>query len=122
MTRETRIDVADLICPLFVHAEAGNEAIASMPGVPRRSVPDLVRECREVFDLGIPAVAIFPVIAPGKKDARGRHALAADNLLFRALGEVKAAVPDLVLVADVALDPYTLHGHDGVLTADGREV
>jgi len=64
MTRETRIDVADLICPLFVHAAAGNETIASMPGVPRRSVPDLVRECREVFDLGIPAVAIFPVIAP----------------------------------------------------------
>jgi len=122
MTRETRIDVADLICPLFVHAAAGNETIASMPGVPRRSVPDLVRECREVFDLGIPAVAIFPVIAPEKKDARGTHALAEDNLLFRALGEVKAAVPDLVLVADVALDPYTLHGHDGVLTPNGRDV
>ena len=122
MTRETRIDVADLICPLFVHAAAGNETIASMPGVPRRSVPDLVRECREVFDLGIPAVAIFPVIAPEKKDACGTHALAEDNLLFRALGEVKAAVPDLVLVADVALDPYTLHGHDGVLTPNGRDV
>jgi Delta-aminolevulinic acid dehydratase len=122
MTRETRIEVADLICPLFVHAEAGNEAITSMPGVLRRSVPDLVRECREVFDLGIPAVAIFPVIAPEKKDARGRQALAPDNLLFRALGEVKAALPGLVLIADVALDPYTLHGHDGVLTPDGREV
>lgn len=122
MTRETRIDVADLICPLFVHAAAGNETIASMPGVPRRSVPDLVRECREVFDLGIPAVAIFPVIAPEKKDARGTHSLAEDNLLFRALGEVKAAVPDLVLVADVALDPYTLHGHDGVLNPNGRDV
>jgi porphobilinogen synthase len=119
---ETRLGVADLIYPLFVHAGATNEPVASMPGVERRSVPDLVRECREAFDLGIPAVAIFPVIEAGKKDARGTHALAKDNLLFRALGAVKAAVPELVLIADVALDPYTAHGHDGVLTADGREV
>lgn len=122
MVRETRLGVEDLIYPLFVHAGAGNEPVASMPGVERRSVPDLVRECREAFDLGIPAVAIFPVIEAGKKDARGTHALAGDNLLFRALGEVKAAVPELVLMADVALDPYTAHGHDGVLTADGRDV
>ena len=122
MVCETRLGVADLIYPLFVHAGATNEPVASMPGVERRSVPDLVRECREAFDLGIPAVAIFPVIEADKKDARGTHALAKDNLLFRALGEVKAAVPELVLIADVALDPYTAHGHDGVLTADGREV
>ena len=122
MVCETRLGVADLIYPLFVHAGASNEPVASMPGVERRSVPDLVRECREAFDLGIPAVAIFPVIEADKKDARGTHALAKDNLLFRALGEVKAAVPELVLIADVALDPYTAHGHDGVLTADGREV
>jgi porphobilinogen synthase len=93
-----------------------------MPGVERRSVKDLVRECREAFDLGIPAAAIFPVIDPAKKDARGTHALSSDNLLFRTLREVKAAVPELVLIADVALDPYTDHGHDGVLTKDGRDV
>ena len=122
MVRETRLDVADLIYPVFVHGGAENVPVESMPGVVRRSVRDLVRECREAFDLGIPAVAIFPVIEAGKKDARGTHALAADNLLFRALGEVKAAVPELVLIADVALDPYTEHGHDGVLTADGRDV
>jgi porphobilinogen synthase len=122
MVRETRVGVEDLIYPLFVHAGATNEPVASMPGVERRSVPNLVRECREAFDLGIPAVAIFPVIEAGKKDARGTHALAKDNLLFRALGEVKAAVPELVLIADVALDPYTAHGHDGVLTNDGRDV
>jgi porphobilinogen synthase len=122
MVRETRLEVTDLIYPLFVHGGAGNEAVASMPGVQRRSVKDLVRECGEAYALGIPAVAIFPVIAPEKKDARGTHALAADNLLFRALGEVKATVPDLVLIADAALDPYTDHGHDGVLTADGRGV
>jgi porphobilinogen synthase len=85
-------------------------------------VKDLVRECREAFDLGIPAAAIFPVIELAKKDARGTHALSPDNLLFRALGEVKTAVPELVLIADVALDPYTDHGHDGVLRADGRDV
>lgn len=121
MVREVRLDVADLIYPLFVH-EGANEPVASMPRVERRAVKDLVRECREVFDLGIPAVAIFPVIEVSKKDARGTHALSADNLLFRALNEAKSAVPELVLIADVALDPYTDHGHDGVLTADGRDV
>jgi len=122
MVRETRIEVADLVYPLFVHAGDGNEPVPSMPGVERRSVKDLVRESREAFDLGIPAAAIFPVIDPAKKDARGTLALSPDNLLFRALREVKAAVPELLLIADVALDPYTNHGHDGVLTKDGRDV
>lgn len=122
MTRETRLSVADLVYPLFVHGGESNEPVPSMPGVERRSVKDLVRECREAFDLGIPAAAIFPVIDPAKKDARGTHALSSDNLLFRTLREVKAAVPELVLIADVALDPYTDHGHDGVLTKDGRDV
>ena len=122
MVRETRLEVADLIYPLFVHGGAGNEAVASMPGVQRRSVKDLVRECREAFDSGIPAVALFPVIDPAKKDPRGTHALSSENLLFRALREAKAAVPELVLIADAALDPYTDHGHDGVLTKDGHEV
>ena len=122
MVRETRLDADDLVYPLFVHGGEGNESVPSMPGVERRSVKDLVRECREAFDLGIPAVAIFPAIDPAKKDPRGTHALSSDNLLFRALHEVKAAVPELVLIADVALDPYTDHGHDGVLTKDGRDV
>jgi porphobilinogen synthase len=122
MTRETRLDVADLVYPLFVHGGDHNEPVASMPGVERRNVKDLVRDCREAFDLGIPAVAVFPVIDPAHKDAKGSHALSPDNLLFRALSEVKSAVPELVLIADVALDPYTDHGHDGVLTKDGRGV
>lgn len=122
MVRETRLDVADLVYPLFVHGGDGSVPVAAMPGVVRRSAKDLVRECREAFDLGIPAAAIFPVIEAAKKDARGTHALSPDNLLFRALGEVKTAVPELVLIADVALDPYTDHGHDGVLRADGRDV
>ena len=122
MTRETRLDVADLVYPLFVHGGDHNEPVVSMPGVERRNVKDLVRECREAFDLGIPAVAVFPVIDPAHKDAKGSHALSPDNLLFRALSEVKSAVPELVLIADVALDPYTDHGHDGMLTQDGRDV
>ena len=122
MVRETRLDAADLVYPLFVHAGEKNEPVASMPGVIRRSVKDLVRECREAFDSGIPAVALFPVIDPAKKDPRGTHALSSENLLFRALREAKAAVPELVLIADAALDPYTDHGHDGVLTKDGHEV
>jgi porphobilinogen synthase len=122
MVRETRLDAADLVYPLFVHAAEENVPVAAMPGVVRRSVKDLVRECREAFDLGIPAVAVFPVIEAAKKDPRGTHALSPDNLLFRALGEVKAAVPELVLIADVALDPYTDHGHDGVPGQDGRDV
>ena len=122
MTRETHLNAADLIYPLFVHDGDRNEPVASMSGVERRSVKDLVRECREAFGLGIPAVVIFPVIEVAKKNARGTHALSPDNLLFRALREVKSAVPELVLIADVALDPYTDHGHDGVLTKDGRDV
>lgn len=122
MTRESHLLVEDLVYPLFVHAGDTNEPVPSMPGVERRSIPDLVRECREVHALGIPAVAIFPVIARPLKDSRGSHALDPGNLLFRALSEVKSAVPDLVLIADVAFDPYTSHGHDGVLTADGRDV
>jgi porphobilinogen synthase len=122
MVREKRLGVDDLVYPLFVHAGDGNEPVTSMPGIVRRSLKDLVRECREALDLGIPAVAIFPVIDPARKDVRGTHALSSDNLLFRALREVKAAVPELVLIADVALDPYTDHGHDGVLTRDGNDV
>ena len=122
MVRETRLDVADLVYPLFVHGGPGNVPVASMPGVVRHSLRDLVRESREAFDLGIPAVAIFPVIEAARKDPRGTQALAEDNLLLHSLREVKAAVPELVLIADVALDPYTDHGHDGVLTADGRDV
>lgn len=122
LVRETRLGVDDLVYPLFVHGGNRNEPVASMPGVERRTVGDLVRECREARDLGLPAVAIFPVIDPGLKDVRGTQALAEDNLLFRALAEAKSAVPELLLIADVALDPYTDHGHDGVLAADGRDV
>ncbi len=123
LTAETSLRVEDLILPVFVHGGTDPKVpVPSMPGVHRLSIASLVEECRSARSLGLPAVAIFPVIDPAHKDPGGTHALSPDNLLFRALAEVRSACPDLTLVADVALDPYTSHGHDGVLTPDGREV
>lgn len=122
LVRESRISVDDLIQPLFVHDGAENAEIASMPGMVRHSVDSLVRECEALARLGIPAVAIFPSIAAERKDPLGSHGLADGNLLYRAVRLVKAAVPELSVITDVALDPYTSHGHDGLLTADEAEV
>lgn len=122
LVREHRVLAEDLIYPLFVHALAGNEDIASMPGVQRHSMDSLVRECEAAAQAGLRSVAIFPAINASLKDARGSHGLADDNLLYRAVRAVKSALPELVIITDVALDPYTSHGHDGVLTEDGRQV
>jgi porphobilinogen synthase len=91
-----------------------------MPGVMRHSQSSLVEECRRCAAAGIRAVAIFPCLPRERKDARGACGLADDNLLFAAIAAVKAACPDLLVIADVALDPYTDHGHDGVLDAGGN--
>lgn len=122
LVREVRIAPDDLIQPLFVHDRPDNEAIASMPGVVRHSVDSLRKECETLWRLGIPAVAIFPAIPSELKDAQGTHGLADENVLYRAVRRVKQAVPDLTIITDVALDPYTDHGHDGVLTSDGKNV
>jgi len=120
LTEEVKIAVTDLIQPLFVKQSGAPEAIRSMPGISRFSIRDLVKECRQIHELGIPAVAIFPCIPAKHKDARGSHALSPGNLLFRALAAVKEAVPELLVIADVALDPYTSHGHDGLLDRRGH--
>src|SRR4051812_28613315 len=113
---ETFLRAADLIAPLFVIDGKGRpEPIASMPGVSRFNVADLVRECRELHKLGIPAVALFPKLDPKLKDAEGTEALNPKALVLRAVRAVKDAVPELTVITDVALDPYTNHGHDGVL-------
>lgn len=122
LVREIRVTANDLIYPLFVHEGAENVEIASMPGVLRHTVDSLVRESEAAFDAGIPAVAIFPSIATNLKDEGGTHGLNENNLLYRAVACIKAEVPDLTVITDVALDPYTSHGHDGVLTPDGRSV
>jgi porphobilinogen synthase len=117
LVEETFVRAADLIAPLFVVDGKGRpEPIASMPGVSRFSITDLVRECRELAKLGIPAVALFPKLDPKLKDADGTEALNPKTLVLRAVRAVKDAVPELTVITDVALDPYTNHGHDGVLT------
>ena len=119
LMRETVLRVEDLIQPLFVRAGEGDpEPVASMPGVVRHTVSSLAEECRKVADLGIPAVALFPKIDSSLKDPVGTHATESGNVLYAAIREVKKAVPDLTLIVDVALDPYTDHGHDGI--PDGK--
>ncbi len=122
LVRETRLSVDDLIWPLFVQAGTETTEIASMPGVLRHTGDSLLAACGEALALGIPAVAIFPCIDSSLKDPMGSHALAPDNLLFSSVRAVKARFPELLVITDVALDPYTSHGHDGVLTADGKSV
>jgi porphobilinogen synthase len=116
LVREHALTVNDLIWPLFVHdRDTSEEKIASMPGVSRWSVAELVRRATEARDLGIPAIAIFPVIDPKKKTPDGDEASNEDNLVCTAVRAVKAAVPDLGIICDVALDPFTTHGQDGVV-------
>jgi len=122
LVRETRLAAADFVWPLFVHGGAGDEPVASMPGVFRLSFDSFFRACERACALGIPAVAVFPCIPRESKDAAGSHAFVESNLLFRALQDAKKRFPDLALIADVALDPYTSHGHDGLLDAGGADV
>ncbi len=117
MVEETVLRPADFIAPLFVvEGKAAPEEIASMPGVFRLNVADLVKECRALWKLGVPAVALFPKLDPKLKDDIGTQALDEDTLVLRAVRAVKKALPELTVITDVALDPYTTHGHDGVLT------
>ena len=123
LVAETVLCVEDLIAPLFVVDGKGRpEPIASMPGVCRVNLADLVRECRELHGLGVPAVALFPKIDPKLKEADGIEALNPEGLVLRAVRAVKKAVPELSVITDVALDPYTSHGHDGVLNAAQDDV
>jgi porphobilinogen synthase len=123
MAREVRLSPSQLIAPLFVKEGTGSpEPVGSMPGVQRLSIPDFVQECRELHRLGIRGVALFPVTPPELKDPPGSEALNPDGLVLRAIRAVKAATPGLVLFSDVALDPYTSHGHDGLLDSGGSDV
>ena len=123
LAEETVLRPQDFIAPLFViDGDGVPEAVPSMPGVCRLNLADLVKECRALLKLGVPAVALFPSIDPKLKDPDGTVALREDALVLRAVRAVKKAVPELVVMTDIALDPYTTHGHDGVLTADGRDV
>ena len=105
----------DLIWPVFVHDERHKEPIASMPGVYRLPIPALVDAAGEAAALGIPTIAVFPAIPLALKDAEGSEAVNSGNLVCRAVASLKAAVPDIGVLCDVALDPFTSHGHDGVI-------
>jgi porphobilinogen synthase len=120
---ETIVTADDLVAPLFVvDGKAAPEEIGSMPGVYRLNLAELVKECRALHKLGVRAVALFPKLDKSLKTPHGAEALNPDTLVLRAIRAVKKAVPELLVVADIALDPYTTHGHDGVLTADGTDV
>ena len=122
MLAEHRLSVDDLIWPLFViEGEDKAEPVASMPGVSRHSIDRLVTQAREAEALGIPAIAVFPSIDPALKDNDGTLAGDGDNLVCRAVRAVKQACPELGVICDVALDPFTDHGHDGILR-DGEIV
>ncbi len=117
---ETVLTPADLIWPLFVTEGQGvEEPIASLPGVSRWSLDGIAVRAREAVALGIPCVALFPNTPRGLRSDEGREALNPDNLICRAVKTIKDAAPDLGVLTDVALDPYTSHGHDGLLDAAG---
>ena len=116
LMREARVTVDDLIWPVFVkETDVAEEEIASMPGVFRYSISRLVEAAGEAAALGIPALAIFPVIDPSLKTPGGDEAANPNNLICRAVKAVKKAHPDLGIICDVALDPFTSHGQDGIL-------
>ncbi len=120
LVSETTLSNADLIYPVFVLDGKGRqEPVASMPGVARKSIDGLLRDAQEAVALGIPAIALFPVIDPGLKSADGSEASNPDGLTQRAVAALKSAFPELAVVTDVALDPYTSHGQDGIVADDG---
>ncbi len=119
LMRETVLTTDDLIYPVFVHEHAHREAIASMPGVERVGIDDLLRVAEEACGLGIPALALFPVTAPEAKSTTAEAAWAEDGLVQRAVVALKQRFPQLGVITDVALDPYTSHGQDGLLDESG---
>lgn len=123
LMRESSLSVDDLIYPVFVcEGENQRQPIASMPGIDRLSLDLLVGEAAQAFRLGIPAIALFPVTPTEKKSEDASEAYNPDGLVQRAVRALKRAVPELGVITDVALDPFTLHGQDGLLDASGYVV
>lgn len=120
LVAETVLRPADLIWPLFViEGQGQREPVAALPGIERLSPDQVVLAAREALALGIPAIALFPVVDPARKTPDGREAQNPENLVCRTVRLLKAQVPQMGVIADVALDPYTTHGHDGILDARG---
>ena len=119
LVSENQLAVSDLIWPIFI-IEGTNtrEEISSMPGVARLSIDLAVAAAQSAFEIGIPVIALFPNTPAEKRTEDGREALNPENLVCRAVRAIKAQVPDIGILCDVALDPYTNHGHDGLLIGD----
>ena len=122
LMRETRLSADDLILPVFIHELNGRTPIASMPGVERLSIDELVHVAERAVALRIPALTLFPVTAPEAKSLDGAAAWDPDGLAQRAIRALKQRFPELGVVTDVALDPYTTHGQDGLIDASGYVV
>ncbi|MDH3752166.1 MAG: porphobilinogen synthase, partial [Gammaproteobacteria bacterium] len=120
LVAESGLGPDDLIYPVFVlEGTKRAEAVPSMPGIERKSVAGLLRELGEAAELGIPAVALFPVIAADKKSLDGAECANPDGLVQSTVRAIKAEYPDLAVITDVALDPYTTHGQDGIIDDSG---
>ena len=120
LVRENALSASDLIYPLFViEGENKREAIESMPGIERVSVDQLLVEAKEIIDLKIQAIALFPVISSDKKTEEAGESYNPDGLVQRAVRSLKRNFPELAVITDVALDPFTSHGQDGLIDSDG---
>ena len=120
MLAETNLTKADLIQPIFIKEDLkGKEPIKTMPGINRLGMDVLIDEIKKIVDLGIKSIAVFPVINEDKKDSIGSQATIEGNFICNAIAQIKKDYPDLIIIADVALDPYTDHGHDGLLDEEG---
>jgi porphobilinogen synthase len=123
MMRENELSASDFIYPMFIlDGEQRCEAVESMPGIERVSIDLLLEQAQEISDLGIPAIVLFPVVDESGKSDRADEAWNPQGLVQRAIRELKAAQPDLGVITDVALDPYTSHGQDGLLDDSGYVV
>ncbi|MEN1941286.1 porphobilinogen synthase [Luteimonas sp. MJ246] len=119
LMREHTLTVDDLIYPVFVHEPRGRAAVPSMPGIERMSIDELLREAEQASTLGVPALALFPVTAPEAKSLDAIAAWDDDGLCQRAVRALKSRFPELGVITDVALDPYTSHGQDGIVDDAG---
>jgi len=120
LMQENQVTSNDLIYPMFViEGENEREKVASMPGVERVSIDQLLLEAAELVELGVPAIALFPVVSADKKSLEAEAAYADDGLAQRAVRALKSAFPDLGVITDVALDPFTTHGQDGIIDDTG---
>ena len=120
MVRESTLSPDDLIQPMFVcEGSRQCEPVSSMPGVERLSIDLLVQKAKRLYDLGIPAMAVFPVVPKQKKSANAEEAFNPDGLVQCAISAIRDAVPEIGVMADVALDPFTIDGHDGITNSEG---